>query len=273
MRPPYHFALALVLLTPTWATAVTPPPSAADWCDVPAGNYLPLESGKSVPSAPRTPVPVPAFRLERTPVTNAQFLEFVRANPRWRRDAISPLFADEGYLAHWAAPLELGAAAPADAPVVRVSWFAARAYAAWRGGRLPSESEWERAAAVCLPGDAATLEARQAAWSRAQLAWFSAPGDRPLTTVGRAPANALGLHDLHTLVWEWVDDFSASFPIADARDPSAPNGALVCGAGAMGVRDPRDYAAFMRAGFRSSLRARFTVPNLGFRCAADPSTP
>ena len=44
---------------------------------------------------------------------------------------------------------------------------------------------------------------------------------------------------------------------------------LFCGSGAAGARDPSDYAAFMRAGYRSSLRANYAVPNLGFRCAVD----
>ena len=42
---------------------------------------------------------------------------------------------------------------------------------------------------------------------------------------------------------------------------------LFCGAGAVGARNTADYPAFMRAGYRSSLRASYTVPNLGFRCA------
>ena len=48
--------------------------------------------------APRS---VAAFRLDRRAVTNAEFLSFVKRNPIWRRARISPLFADEGYLANW----------------------------------------------------------------------------------------------------------------------------------------------------------------------------
>ena len=44
---------------------------------------------------------------------------------------------------------------------------------------------------------------------------------------------------------------------------------LFCGAGAAGARDLTDYPAFMRIGLRSSLRANYAVPNLGFRCARD----
>jgi formylglycine-generating enzyme required for sulfatase activity len=44
---------------------------------------------------------------------------------------------------------------------------------------------------------------------------------------------------------------------------------LFCGAGSVGAKDPGNFAAFMRFGFRSSLRAGYTVHNLGFRCAKD----
>ena len=67
-----------------------------------------------------------------------EFLAFVAANPKWRRSRITPLYADEGYLADWAGDLALGDHAHADAPVVRVSWFAARAFASWAGKRLPT---------------------------------------------------------------------------------------------------------------------------------------
>jgi formylglycine-generating enzyme required for sulfatase activity len=44
---------------------------------------------------------------------------------------------------------------------------------------------------------------------------------------------------------------------------------LFCGSGSVSAKDREDYAAFMRLGFRSSLGASYTVPNLGFRCAKD----
>ena len=77
-------------------------------------------------------VEVADFRLAVRPLTNADYLAFAEANPDWRRSAVRPLFAEDGYLAHWAGDLDLGTAPP-NAPVVNVSWFAARAYAAWAG--------------------------------------------------------------------------------------------------------------------------------------------
>ena len=55
----------------------------------------------------------------------------------------------------------------------------------------------------------------------------------------------------------------------DARGDTGLERQLFCGAGSLGASDRGNYAAFMRFGFRSSLRAGYTVHNLGFRCAKD----
>ena len=122
--------------------AVTPlPPGRAI---IPAGVYRPLFRSDSDPKE----IPVKAFALDIHPVTNAGFLDFVRANPRWRRSQVKRLFADENYLKHWAGDLDPGTAATTNAPVTWISWFAAKAYAAWAGKRLPTTAEWELVAAA-----------------------------------------------------------------------------------------------------------------------------
>ncbi len=227
---------------------------------IPAGDYTPLLRANGDPAT----TPVAAFRLDVRPVTNAEFLAFVTANPKWRRARISPLFADEGYLADWAGELELGANAPAESPVVRVSWFAARAFAAWAGKRLPTTAEWERAASV---GFTTTNGATEPEHRAAMLEWFARPTPATLPRVGEGRPNLYGVRDLATLVWEWVSDFNTALVTGESRGDSNLERNLFCGAGATGARDTTDYPAFMRAGFRSSLRANYIVPNLGFRCA------
>lgn len=227
---------------------------------IPAGVYEPILRGKDEPAR----VDVAAFRLDVRPVTNAEFLAFVRAVPKWRRSQVSPLFADGEYLSHWSGDLDLGPGAPAQAPVVRVSWFAARAFAAWAGKRLPTTAEWERAAAV---GFTSETGASEPAYRRAALGWFAQPTPDPLPAAGEGPPNLHGIRDLLTLVWEWVDDFNTAMVTGESRTDTGLERLQFCGAGAAGARDLENYPAFMRAGLRSSLRASYVVPNLGFRCA------
>jgi formylglycine-generating enzyme required for sulfatase activity len=188
----------------------------------------------------------------------------VRANPQWRRSVVSPLFADTGYLADWAGDFELGSVAPPNAPVVRISWFAARAFARVRGKRLPTTAEWERAASAGFTTESGAKEPGFAAYV---LAWFTRPNTPTLPDAGTGRANFYGVRDLFGLIWEWVDDFNTSMVTGESRADTGLERDLFCGSGAAGTRDPSDYAAFMRAGFRSSLRANYAVPNLGFRCA------
>jgi gamma-glutamyl hercynylcysteine S-oxide synthase len=111
---------------------------------------------------PRHAVALGAYRIDRAPVTNGQFRQFVEDGGYGRRE----LWTEEGWSfrererwerpRYWTAdggerrfdrtgPLE------PELPVMHVSWFEADAYARWRGARLPSEAEWELAAAAAEP--------------------------------------------------------------------------------------------------------------------------
>jgi hypothetical protein len=81
--------------------------------------------------------------LTYLPVTNAGFLAFVKANSKWKRSEVKKPFADPDYLQLWADDYKLGSQADGNAPVKYVSWFAAKAYAQWKGKRLPTTAEWE----------------------------------------------------------------------------------------------------------------------------------
>lgn len=162
----------LVILVAVFAASGLAPGVAAgqpvDMVELPAGVHRPLFRSANEP-----PVELVAgFWLDRLPVTNADYLEFVRAHPRWRRSQVKRLFADEHYLQHWAGDLELGAGAQPDQPVVWVSWFAAKAYATARGKRLPTVAEWEYAAAASptrIDGE------NDPAYQRALRHWYSTP--------------------------------------------------------------------------------------------------
>lgn len=243
--------LAIVLALPLSATA-------AEYVPLPGASFasvVPLETG--------VPVEIAPFRLRTLPVSNAEFLAFVQANPQWRRDRVAPILADARYLGHWSSPVQLGDAAGPRQPVTRVSWFAAEAYCASEGARLPTWHEWEYAAAA----DAGRRDARNdPAWRENILAWYARPSNTPLPDVG-GTVNVYGVRDLHGLVWEWVDDYNALLVASDSRNQDDPDVLKFCGAGALSLQEKENYAVLMRVAMLSSLDAAGTTNNLGFRCA------
>ena len=226
---------------------------------IPAGIYVPLLRTEKDPAT----VPVAAFLLDERSVTNAEFLAFVTAESKWRRSQASPLFADSSYLAQWTGDLELGPGAPPASPVVRISWFAARAYARWVGKRLPTTAEWEFAAAGYTRADGRN----DREFTRDLYAWLARPVPDVLPAASHGRPNLYGVRDLHGLVWEWVEDFNSAMVTGESRADSGLERNLFCGAGSVGAKDTTDYAAFMRQALRSSLTANNTTTSLGFRCA------
>ena len=110
---------------------------------IPAGVFE-LKSHEDDEFKTRHFVYVNAFYMDKHEVTNAEYKRFIDANPTWRKDRIDPKFHDGDYLNSWrdnTYPQERG-----DRSVVNVSWYAAMAYAAWAGKRLPTVAEWEKAA-------------------------------------------------------------------------------------------------------------------------------
>jgi formylglycine-generating enzyme required for sulfatase activity len=211
-------------------------------------------------------VRIAPFELQKRPVTNAEFLAFVQANPQWRRDRVASVLAEPRYLSQWAGPTTLGEAAQPQQPVVQVSWFAASAYCGAQGARLPTWSEWEYAAAA----DETRRDARSdPAWRERILAWYSKPSNTSLPRAGLQAANAWGVQDLHGLVWEWTDDFSSLLVSGDNRVQGDADRLKFCGAGALSMDDRENYAVLMRVAMLSSLEARDTTANLGFRCARE----
>ena len=105
----------------------------------------------------RHEVELPAFEIDAAPVTNAAYREFVDdggyarrtlwgdAGWQWRlrEGATRPLYwTDDGGERRFDVVAELDP----ELPVMHVCWFEADAFARWRGARLPTEAEWEKAA-------------------------------------------------------------------------------------------------------------------------------
>jgi len=245
--------LALMLFAAASAGAAT-----ASRAPVPAGTFETI-----LPPAPGVQsATVQAFAMDVVPVTNADFARFVASHPQWRRDRVARVFADAGYLQHWAA-----AAAPAPGtarqPVTRVSWFAANAYCEAQGARLPTWYEWERVSAA----DPSRADARSdPAWRQQILDWYARPAGDTLPDVGRGPPNYFGVRDIHGLVWEWVQDLGSMMVSGDNREQGDPDLKKFCGSGALSLEQKDNYAMLMRIATLSSMQASYTSTTMGFRC-------
>jgi formylglycine-generating enzyme len=214
------------------------------------------------PDGKQAPVTVPSFAMRVLPVTQAEFARFVQQEPQWRRSNLaSSSLADSQYLQHWLTDTALGQVQKLQ-PVTDVSWFAAAAYCQSEGTRLPTWHEWEYAAAA----NEKQRDARSdPVWRARILNWYGQPS-KPLPAVGSAAANVYGIHDLHGVIWEWVDDAGALMVSGDNRTQGDPDTLKFCGAGALSATDRENYPILMRIAMLSSLGAASTNRNLGFRC-------
>lgn len=225
------------------------------------GTYIPLYGRDSLK------VTVTDFQMDVYPVTNAEFLEFINKNPKWKRSNIKRLFADKNYLIDWKSDTELGNNQSLHAPITDISWFVANDYCGCQGKRLPTIDEWEYVAMANenLP-DARKLKT----YNEQILGWY----EKPKTfnnEIGSTFKNYWNVYDLHGLVWEWTLDFNSVLVSGESRKDVDTDNSLFCGSAAIGATDLMNYAAFMRYAIRGSLKAKYSMRNLGFRCVKDNS--
>ncbi len=234
------------------------PPIKGKMVRLPAGELRSLYGSTTDSTANR--VRVESFRLDVDAVTRGEFVDFVRAHPEWRRSRVRGVHADRmTYLRDWRNDLEAGGAM--DAPVIWVSWSAARAYCKAQDKRLPTVAEWEYAAAASANRRDAT---RDAAFIQDLMEVYARRG-LPLRPVPEK--NAWGVRGLHELVWEWVEDFNSVLVSDDSRGVGARDFGQVCASAAIGAADASNYPAFLRFAVRAGLEGRTSMGSLGFRCA------
>ncbi|HEY6553457.1 MAG TPA: SUMF1/EgtB/PvdO family nonheme iron enzyme [Vicinamibacteria bacterium] len=167
------------------------------------------------------------FWLDRYEVTNESFEAFVRAGwyrdrrhwsaPAWQVIRHDGLPYDYGFIDSFVGPRQ---------PRVKVTWYEAEAYARWRGGRLPTEAEWEWAARG--------PDSRRYPWGRSfdRSLVNSAYDDRRATVpVGSFAGGRswVGADDMAGNAAEWVADGydPHAYRAAPQFDPSVPPGGLL----------------------------------------------
>ncbi|XP_068600753.1 inactive C-alpha-formylglycine-generating enzyme 2 [Brachionichthys hirsutus] len=267
--------------------------AADEMVNIPGGKML---MGTSAPDgkdgeSPIKEVKLQPFRIDKYPVTNAAFREYVRAQKyKTEAETFGWSFVFQDFVseelkskvtqriesAPWWLPVERvfwrqpagpgsGIQERLDFPVVQVSWNDAQAFCRWKGKRLPSEEEWELAARGGAQG-------RSYPWgnkfqvSRSNLWQGSFPdadsaedgyhGVSPVKAF--PPQNSYGLYDMMGNAWEWT---STLFP---AKQPMY---VLRGGSWIDTVDGSANHKA--RITTRMGNTPDSASDNLGFRCAAD----
>jgi formylglycine-generating enzyme len=243
------------------------------------------------------------FRIEPRAVTNERFADFVEATgfvteaqrfgwsfvfagllpdefPDTRSVAGAPWWR-QVYGADWSHPEgpHSNVGGRSEHPVVHVTWSDAQAFCRWSGTRLPTEAEWEYAAAggaessvfpwgdELEPGGQHRMNVFQGTFPADNTAADGWVGTAP---VDAFPANGYGLYNMTGNVWEWCADWfdPGYYARSRRRDPAGPEqgthrvmrgGSYLCHA---------SYCRRYRVAARSANTPDSSTGNLGFRVVA-----
>lgn len=217
---------------------------------VPAGEFVMGSDHDMAAAKPAHTVYLDTFYIDKFEVTNALYLECVQAGVCIAGGGTrlkNPIFAEH--------------------PVMDVTWYNARDYCEWRGARLPTEAEWEKAARGTdqrkFPwgNDPVTCELAR----YGDCGWFTVP-------VGQHPkgVSPYGVHDMAGNAWEWTndwydEDYYTYSPAENPQGPDRETGWKVTRGGAWFY-----HADLMTAIWRNHAPVNASYAYLGFRCARTP---
>jgi eukaryotic-like serine/threonine-protein kinase len=220
---------------------------------IPAGSFMMGDDEGEPEEMPAHEVWLDTYAIDVYEVTNELYLACVDED-----------VCQGQYYAYERAPLRY------QYPVVFIDWFDAKTYCEWRGARLPTEAEWEKAARGGLDemkypwGDEypnCTLGSTNGA------AFWDC--EKARYEVGQFSPNGYGLYDIVGNVWEWVADWYDENYYSNLIDmnPFGPaNGALRVLRGGSGFSNREQ----LRVTFRYKYDPYSTYESHGFRCARSP---
>ena len=192
---------------------------ASEMKEVKGGSFVPLYGSDS------SGVFVKDFLLDVYPVSQEQYLAFVKKYPKWQKSKVLALFADKNYLSKWQSDTELGKNTSSKAAITNISWYAAKDYCACQGKRLPSMDEWEFAA-MASPTQANAQ--RDSIFNRQIIEGYEIPKTYK-KDIGSTYKNYWGIWDMHGLVWEWTSDFNSVLISGESRQDVDTERNLFCG--------------------------------------------
>jgi formylglycine-generating enzyme required for sulfatase activity len=256
-------ATALVFVAVLWGPRLwTPKPNKIEWVDIPAGEFLMGSSDAEIEVAramckdcsfddekPQHKVNLDAFKIGKYEVTNAQYAQCVR----------STVCKEPGDVSRYSDP------GRADHPVVLVSWTDAKTFCEWIRGRLPTEAEWERAAAWDPQAGARRIYPWGNDSPTCERANFSGCSNDTMPVGRHSPAgdSPYGVADMAGNAWEWVADLYGGYSPEAQTNPIGPktgNLGVLRGGGC------NNNAIGVRAALRVSYNQGYRNFDVGFRC-------
>ncbi len=268
-----------------WGPGPEPPPSEVvvpEMITIPGGTFtMGCLEGRDTDcyddEQPPHEVTLGGFGLSRYEVTNAEYAAFLNARGNQEEGGaewinLSGSFLNERCRIQRQAGVFVVEAGYERHPVIYVSWYGARAYAAWlsevtgQGYRLPTEAEWEYAARGGRRGLSDNF-LYSGSDEIGEVAWYGESTGGTTHVVGQKRANQLDLYDMSGNVWEWCsDDWHGDYENAptDGRAwVDSPRGAnRVIRGGSCG-----NLARYCRVASRNGNDPTYRSDFVGFRLA------
>lgn len=228
-------------------------PVQEDMVEIPAGPFIRGTTNGGFDEQPQRTIYLDAFSIDRYEVTNFQYQQFVTATGH-RKSGPPSRYAKS-----------IGRMRGVNQPVVYVSWDDATEYCRWKGKRLPSEAEWEKA----MRGIDGRLwpwgnqeKPNGANWARVQ------DGHEVTAPVGtfQTDRSPFGVMDGAGNVMEWVSDWYGETYYKDSQERNPPSPEF----GTYRVLRGGGYTTTggdIRVTSRSKMMPDFRDETIGFRCA------
>jgi iron(II)-dependent oxidoreductase len=232
---------------------------------IPAGAFTMGSASGPADERPEHRVELQAYSIERTPVTNRQFAEFLNATGSLTVNGRRLYDPDDGDARiHRKGNMWVADPGAEQYPTVEPSWFGAREYCRWAGRRLPTEAEWEKAARG--------TDARRYPWGNAapdRMRAHYGGGWQEFVSTGSLPAGAspYGVLDMSGNGWEWTSSAYRPYPYTatDGRENAEADVERVTRGGGQDSSATQITTTYRGQGL--SREPGGGHHNIGFRCA------
>ena len=230
-------------------------------------------------------VTLSAFRMSKYEITNTQYAAFLNvksigSNGLYAAGAYPTealIYASSGsydWGLHYTSGQWVPVAGYENNPVINVTWYGATEFAAYAGGSLPTEAQWEYA---CRAGTTTPFNTGNFLTNLQANYYWASPyngGTNTATTypgktqaVGTYAANAWGLYDMHGNVWEWCSDWYGTYPTTAQTNPTgAATGSPRVIRGGGWTNDAQNC----RSAFRNRFDPYYYYRSIGFRVVLVP---